>query len=279
MPLAAAPGAGFLDKQEKRLKLSESLAEWQASRRAELSAPDSWLGLAGLFWLEDGENGVGSAEGNAVRLPSGAACLGRLRVEGSRVYWQAAGESERELETDRNGTPAAVHSEKLAFFIVEREGRLAARVRDLDWASQHAFAGLDYFPANAEWVCDAQWREISPALVMEVPNVTGELKSVEVRHKAVFAAAGQPVELLPMSESDREVFFVFRDRTSGKESYGAGRFLKAQPAENGRIVLDFNRAYNPPCAFTPFATCPLPPPENWLPFPVPAGEKKYSGEH
>ncbi len=255
------------------------LSHWQAARHAELTAADSWLGLVGLFWLEEGLNAVGSAESAVVRLPAGPALAGSLRVDGDRVFWQAVDREEQGLETDRNGAPAAVHIEKLAFFIVEREGRLAARVRDLDWASQRAFVGLDYFPANADWVCEAQWQEISPVLVMEVPNVTGELKPVEVRHKAVFSVAGQAVELLPMSESDKEIFFVFRDRTSGKESYGAGRFLKTSPARNGRIVLDFNRAYNPPCAFTPFATCPLPPPENWLPFPVPAGEKKYSGEH
>ncbi len=256
-----------------------SLADWQAGRIAELSAPESWLGLIGLFWLEAGLNSVGSAEECAVRLPSWSEQVGVLRVDGSRVFWQATGESERELETDHAGQPTAVHIEKLAFFIVEREGRLAARVRDLDWASQQHFAGLDYFPEDAAWICEAQWQELSPPLSMEVPNVTGELKAVEVKHKAVFNVAGQNVELLPMSESDKEIFFVFRDRTSGRESYGAGRFLKALPAESGQIVLDFNRAYNPPCAFTPFATCPLPPPENWLPFPVPAGEKKYSGEH
>ena len=255
------------------------LSHWQAARHAELSAADSWLGLVGLFWLEDGLNAVGSAENSVVCLPAGPAFAGSVRVEGTRVVWQAVGQKELELETDRNGTPAAVHIEKLAFFIVEREGRLAARVRDLDWASRQAFAGLEYFPEDAAWVYEAEWVELSPPLTMEVPNVTGELKAVEVRHKAVFTMDGQSVELLPMAESDKEVFFVFRDRTSGKESYGAGRFLKALPAKNGRIVLDFNRAYNPPCAFTPFATCPLPPPENWLPFPVPAGEKKYSGEH
>jgi uncharacterized protein (DUF1684 family) len=91
----------------------------------------------------------------------------------------------------------------------------------------------------------------------------------------VFAVDGQPVALLPMAESDQDVLFVFRDRTSGRDSYGAGRFLTAAPAVDGRIRLDFNRAYNPPCAFTPFATCPLPPPDNWLPFAVPAGERKW----
>jgi uncharacterized protein (DUF1684 family) len=105
-----------------------------------------------------------------------------------------------------------------------------------------------------------------------------------VKHRAVFSVNGESVSLLPMSVGDDEVFFVFRDRTSGRETYGAGRFLKADPvpdigkgAGGGKIRLDFNRAYNPPCAFTPFATCPLPPPENWLPFPIAAGERKWGG--
>jgi len=110
---------------------------------------------------------------------------------------------------------------------------------------------------------------------MEVPNVSGDLKVVEVAYQAVFEVAGQTVRLLPMAVGDKEVFFVFRDQTSGRESYGAGRFLKANPAVNQKICLDFNFAYNPPCAFTPFATCPLPPPENWLPFALPAGERKW----
>jgi uncharacterized protein (DUF1684 family) len=133
----------------------------------------------------------------------------------------------------------------------------------------------------------AEWIAISPPLLMDVPNVSGDLKPVEVGYKAVFSVDGQAVELLPMSVGEKEVFFVFRDRTSGKETYGAGRFLKANAtpqgcflrgAVHGTISLNFNFAYNPPCAFTSFATCPLPPPENWLPFPVMAGEKKWQGK-
>ncbi len=137
------------------------------------------------------------------------------------------------------------------------------------------FAGVAYFAEDPAWTIEADWLSLEPPLTMDVPNVTGELKPVTVTFKAVFTVDGQTVELLPMSVGEHEVFFVFRDRTSGKESYGAGRFLKAKPAVDGKIHLDFNRAFNPPCAFTPFATCPLPPPENWLPFAVPAGELRW----
>ena len=114
---------------------------------------------------------------------------------------------------------------------------------------------------------------------MAVPNVSGDLATVTVAHQALFERDGRRLTLLPMAVGEHEVFFVFRDQTSGRETYGAGRFLRvpAPATVNGKITLDFNFACNPPCAFTPFATCPLPPPENWLPFAVPAGEKKWTG--
>lgn len=254
--------------------MAKTLQEWQAARQAELSSPDSWLGLVGLFWLEPGSNRVGSGEDCPVHLPGGPAHLGDLDWQGEHLLWQPLHGEPRELATDRDGQPTTVDHENLSFFIVDREGRLAARVRDRAWAERQPFAGLSYFPEAPAWRIVAEWQGIEPPLAMEVPNVSGELKSVSVTHKAVFAHEGQAVELLPMSVSEREVFFVFRDRTSGKQSYGAGRFLKARPAVDGWITLDFNRAFNPPCAFTPFATCPLPPPENWLPFAIEAGEMK-----
>jgi uncharacterized protein (DUF1684 family) len=231
--------------------------------------------MVGLFWLEPGLNSVGSAEGAVVRLPNGPACLGDLRREGRRVFWQPEGGIGLELETDRAGPPSAVDYQNWSFFVVDRENRLAARLRDRNWAARQPVVALDYFDFDPAWQIEAQWQSLSPPRLMEVPNVSGDLKVVEVSHQAVFEVDGQPVTLLPMAVSDREVFFVFRDRTSGKESYGGGRFLKMAPAVDGKIRLNFNYAYNPPCAFTPFATCPLPPPENWLPLAVNAGEKLW----
>lgn len=259
---------------------SQAWQRWCEARENELSGPDSWIGLVGLHWLEAGINRVGSGEDCVVQLPDGAGYLGDLVWSGDALRWQPVSGSALALATDRDGAPTVVDCAPFAFFVVERDGRLAARVRDRGWATQQPFAGLSYFDYDPAWVVDASWKALEPPVVMEVPNVTGDLKPVTVTHKAVFDVAGVPVELLPMSVGEQEVFFVFRDRTSGRESYGAGRFLKAKPAQAGRIRLDFNFAFNPPCAFTAFATCPLPPPENWLSFPVAAGEKKYaSGEH
>lgn len=253
----------------------DDLKKWQARRHAELAGPESWLGIRGLFWLEPGLNSVGSAAGSVVLLPGGPAHLGDLLWQDGRVIWQPAGGEERELQTDIDGQPTVVDFQNWSFFPVDRENRIAVRLRDRDWAQSQPFNGLDYFDFDPAWQIEAEWQALSPPIKMEVPNVSGDLKVVEVSHQAVFEVAGQTVTLLPMSVSDKEVFFVFRDRTSGKETYGAGRFLKAVPTVNRKIRLNFNCAYNPPCAFTSFATCPLPPPENWLPFALPAGEKKW----
>jgi uncharacterized protein len=253
---------------------SEDFAAWRQARQRELAGPDSWLGLIGLFWLENGRNSVGSAPASTVLLPTGPAHLGDIEWTASGIFWQPAGKDAIELKTDQAGQPTVIEHEHLAFFIVEREGRLAVRLRDRQWAARRPFAGLDCFAFDPAWCVEALWQPLSPPLHMEVPNVAGDLKSVEVAWRAVFSVDGQEFGLLPMAVGEDEVFFIFRDQTSGRQSYGAGRFLKAGPALDGRILLDFNRATNPPCAFTSFATCPLPPPENWLPFAVMAGEMK-----
>jgi len=257
---------------------NKTFEQWRQARHAELAGPDSWLGLVGLFWLDDTLNRVGSADDCAVRLPFGAAYLGDLIRDEDGVGWQPVDGQVQPLQTDRDGQPTIIGHGSLSFFVVERDGRFAARVRDRDWSSRQAFSGVDCYPEDPAWRIEADWLPLDPPLNMEVPNVTGELKPVSVAHKAVFTVGGQVAELLPMSVSEREVFFVFRDRSSGRDTYGAGRFLKVPAAKAGRITLDFNRAFNPPCAFTPFATCPLPPPENWLPFAVPAGEKRWRGK-
>src|SRR5574343_338521 len=247
---------------------------WRAARHDELAGVDSWLGLIGLEWLQEGRNRDGSGGDCIVCLPRGPAYLGDLLCSGESVAWQPLGAEALALATDREGAPTVIEAHPFAFFVVERDGRLAARVRDRDWAKARPFDGVCCFSYDAAWDIDANWVTLEPPVAMTVPNVSGELKPVLLTHKAVFDVAGQTVELLPMSVSESEAFFVFRDRTSGRESYGAGRFLKVPLTGKSKIRLNFNFAYNPPCAFTAFATCPLPPPENWLGFAIPAGELK-----
>jgi len=257
---------------------NKAFDDWRQARQRELAAPDSWLGLLGLFWLENGRNSVGSAAGSSVLLPSGPAHLGDIECTENGVFWQEVGRDKVELKTDLAGLPTVVDHDNLSFFIVERDQRLAVRLRDRNWATIRPFAGLTNIANDPAWQVTARWQALSPPVRMEVPNVSGELKSVEVAWQAVFPFDGQEVCLLPMAVENNAVFFVFRDQTSGRQTYGGGRFLKASLAGDGLITLDFNRAYNPPCAFTPFATCPLPPPENWLPFAVLSGEMKPASE-
>ncbi len=256
----------------------ESHRRWRNARHAELAGPESWLGLTGLYWLEPGSNVVGSADDAAVRLPGGPARQGVLDWDAGRISWQPVGAAAVELETDHAGQPTIVSLENASFFVVDRDRRLAARVRDRDWAGKRHFDGVACFDYDPAWRLEARWEKLPEPLSMEVPNVSGDLKMVRVTQRAVFEHAGASYALLPMLVGEGEVFFVFRDRSSGRETYGAGRFLKVPVAVDGKITLDFNFAYNPPCAFTPFATCPLPPPENWLPFAIGAGEKKWLGE-
>lgn len=262
--------------------LADAVAEhrqWQQRRRAELDAPEGWPGLIGLHWLEPGANAVGSDPACPVPLPAGPPRLGVLEWQEDGLTWQPQDGPAQTLQSDAGGTPTLLTWGDYRFFVIARDGRLAVRLRDLAWQSRRPFAGLEYFDYDPAWRLVARWESLAEPLVMEVPSVTGELQPVTVRQQAVFQCQGQEVALLPMEVGEAGVFFVFRDAGSGRLSYGAGRFLRARPPRDGLLVLDFNRAYNPPCAFTPFATCPLPPPENWLPFAVPAGERKYVDGH
>lgn len=255
----------------------EAWLHWREGRERELRGPESWFGVVGLFWLEPGHNAVGSDPAATVVLPAGPARLGELEWVGGTVTWHPVGGEPQVLDTDIAGRSTAVDHGNLSFFIVDRDGRLAARVRDRDWAAKRPFAGITCYDYDPAWRFEAAWEAFDPPLALDVPNVSGELKRVLVSHRAVFAVAGIGVALVPTIVGDDQVFFPFRDRTSGRATYGAGRFLYAPTPADGRIVLDFNFAFTPPCAFTPFATCPLPPPENWLPFELPAGEK-YGGK-
>jgi uncharacterized protein (DUF1684 family) len=248
---------------------------WCQTRARDLAAPDSWLGVVGLFWLAEGSNVVGADPAARVLLPQGPARLGDLLCHGRHVLWQPAAGAPVVLQTDAGGVPDEVSCGTLALVVIERAGKLAVRLCDRDWKSRRRFVGLNYFPFDPAWQVEADWLPLTPPQTLEVPDVTGDLKPVTVSWRAVFRIGDKDVTLLPMNVSESAVFFVFRDATSGRQSYGAGRFLHAAPAHGSRITLDFNRSINPPCAFTPFATCPLPPPENWLPFPVLAGEMSY----
>lgn len=268
------------------------IAQWRSERVGRLTAPDGWLSLIGLHWLEVGDNSVGSAEDNRARLSAGAAYLGTVRLApdgkvaflaapGSltNVDGVAAGEHPIELHYGA-GKPSLVTARNVSFFVIKRGDKIGLRVRDTDSARRSGFVGIDYFELDPAWRIEAQWVAFQQPRMIPITNVLGQTSSMPVPGKAVFTRDGKTFELLPVLEGAGEpLFFIIADATSGVETYEASRFLYAEPPKDGKVILDFNRAQNPPCAFTPFATCPLPPKENRLPIRVTAGEKVYRGEH
>ena len=266
-----------------------SVTKARAQRLAALTAPDGWLSLIGLEWLEPGANRIGSAADNDIVLKAGPAHLGTITLDDSgNATIELAKNSGalvdgREVERatlvdDAPGhTPTEVRFGSAQFFVIARDGRKALRVKDANAETRTHFLGLDYFAIDPSWRVVADWVPFDPPHELEIGSVLGTIDKEKVPGKAVFTRDGQTFELYPIQEEPNSLFFVFADRTSGKETYGAARFLDTPLAKDGKLVLDFNEARNPPCAFTPYATCPLAPPENRLDVRITAGEKNYRG--
>jgi hypothetical protein len=180
------------------------------------------------------------------------------------------------LRTDRDGPPDVVHCGSLRLLAIVRGGRVGLRVRDVEAPARRDFHGIERYPARTEWRKVARFEEAQDGRTVSMPNVLGEVEEVALAGGAVFTHDGQEYRLDATREGGR-LFIVFGDLTNRAETYGAGRFLYAEAPQEGRVVLDFNRALNPPCAFTPYATCPLPPRQNRLPLHIEAGERRHAG--
>jgi uncharacterized protein len=247
---------------------------WRAERESRLKSDDGWLTVAGLFWLKEGRNTFGTARINDIVLPEGAAQAGWFELRAGRVTVHLAGEKPRALEPDREAA-ASVRIQDLTMFPIRRGARYAIRLRDRNSSFRREFTGLRWYPVKEPARITARF--VAAPAEITVPNILGQSEREKSPGYAVFAWEGHELRLRPTVEDGR-LFFVFRDLTSGRETYPAGRFLYAEMPRDGRVVLDFNKAYNPPCAFTPYATCPLPPAENRTPVRMEAGELKY-GAH
>lgn len=273
---------------------TQSIEQWRATRVAELTAPDGWLSLVGLAWLHPGVNTIGSAPDSDIVLPGAPAQLGavtldeqdgalRLKLEaGTGALVDGKAQLDAALVDDAHagtGKPTLVSFGSTSFIAIHRGEREALRVRDTNAPSRTGFLGIDYFPIDPGWRIEADWIPATPGETLEMGTVIGTVDKYPVPGKLRFSRDGRSFEILPVIEvpGDKQYFVVFADRTSGKETYGAARFVYIDPPQGGKAVIDFNRAYNPPCAFTAFATCPLAPPENRLDLRVTAGEKKYRG--
>jgi hypothetical protein len=274
---------------------THSIEQWHAGRVERLTAPDGWLSLIGLEWLEAGDNCIGSAPDNDIVLKAGPAHLGVATLAGNgEVHLVLASDSgalidgrpvhEATLIDDvkaGDATPTTVSFGTASFYVIDRDGRKGLRIKDTDAPGRKHFAGIESFAIDPSWRIEANWVPAAPDETLEMGTVIGTTDKYPVPGKLEFTRDGRHFEILPVIEvpGDAQYFIVFADRTSGKETYGAARFLYIDPPKDGKVVLDFNKAYNPPCAFTPFATCPLAPPENRLDLRVTAGEKNYRGSH
>lgn len=273
----------------------QSVEQWRAGRLERLTAADGWLSLIGLEWLQPGANRIGSAADNDIVLGAGPAHLGTVTLaadgglhialdkdSGATIDGKAIAEAALVDDAHAAGAaPTRVAFGSASFYVIDRDGRKGLRVKDAEAPTRKHFLGIDAFPIDPSWRIEARWVPAQPGETLEMGTVIGTIDKYPVPGKLEFTRDGKRFEILPVIEvpGDAQYFVVFADRTSGKETYGAARFLYVDPPQDGKVVLDFNKAYNPPCAFTPFATCPLAPPENRLDLRVTAGEKNYRGSH
>ncbi len=272
---------------------ADEIAAWRAEREAKLRADDGWLTVAGLFWLKEGPNRVGSASDNDVVLPAPAPAHAlsielrdgvaryalEMGVSGATVAGQPA-PAAGELRADSAGEPTLLSFGAVSLHVIQRGERFGVRVRDKDAAARRDFKGRAWYALDPRWRIVARFEPHARPTHVRVPNVLGQVSEMPSPGTAVFTLDGREVRLTPVLESDdaEELFFIFKDGSSGRETYPAGRFLYTSLPKGGLVTLDFNRAVNPPCAFTPYATCPLPPESNRLTSAIPAGER-LSGPH
>ncbi|HEV2286016.1 MAG TPA: DUF1684 domain-containing protein [Steroidobacteraceae bacterium] len=289
VPCLAAPDAQAqaAPPQDERT----AVLAWRTQRLDSLTSDTGWLTLAGLYWLKEGENTFGRAPGNALVLDNAALAgtAGSFVRSGSQVRFVArpgggvthdgAPVTALELASDASGDPTVLASGALRFFVIERAGNLGVRVRDLENPHRLGFRGFEYFPVSTDWVVNARFERYRPAHHVRIVNILGMELEMDSPGAVVFERDGREWRLDTVLEDpgDSELFIMFADGTSGHESYGAGRFLYIPIPQGDSAVVDFNKAYNPPCALNEFATCPLPPWQNRLSLRVTAGEKNYAG--
>lgn len=260
---------------------------WHSNRLEGLRRSDGWLSVVGLEWLDPGENSFGADSANDLVFPGEnvPARAGSFFLEGEEVRMDVEPGVEIKvgdefvtssvLSSGGYGRPTTARMGSLSWQVIQRQELIGIRLRDTASAALAAFDGIETFPLSLDWRIPARFDRFDPPRVIEVPNVLGQINEQESPGAIVFRVDGERLRLEVTGDPDGESFFVvFGDRTNGAETYGGGRFLEVDaPDEEGRTYIDFNKAYNPPCVFTAFATCPIPPPQNRLPVRIEAGEK------
>jgi len=286
---SCAPKAPPVDPVEYR----NEIRQWQEKRHAGLITDTGWLTLAGLGWLHEGENRVGGDSTNTVVTPPGRApaYIGSIFLENGVATFRAAkgvpvtvgggAVTTVTLETDHSPQPTVLRYGTLSLYVIERGDKLGVRIKDTESPARRNFSGLEYFPIDMKYRVEAEFVPYVPPRVLEVPTQAGTIERDSCPGALEFELDGTAYRLDAVIEAGSEdrLFFMFADATSGLETYGPGRQMYTPlPDSNNRVVLDFNRAFNWPCVFTVFSTCPLPPEQNRLPVRIEAGEKMYRGE-
>ena len=276
----------------------DSVNAWRARRLARLKSDSGWLTISGLYWLEPGKNVLGSDATAGVVFPKDAspAKAGVIQLQfhpatraAEMVLTAASGAGikrdsvvvrQEPIALDKDGSSPVYSLGRLKFWVIQRGQRYAVRVRDPESSIRKQFAGLENWPVNPAMCVEGQLKPNLTSTYVLVPNIVGYVDSMLAPGVVTFALGDKSLSLTPVLEDPADsttLFFIFQDATSRKETYGGGRFLYADLEPSGRVVLDFNKAYNPPCAFNPNTTCPLPPQGNVLPIAIKAGEKAYAG--
>ena len=265
----------------------KSYGKWKVELVDDLKK--NWLPLAGLFWLKPGDNTFGTDEKNAVVFPKGPAQAGTFTLQGTDVSAKfAAGDhatidgkpaTEAKLQPDVSGKPTVVEMGSLRFHVIVRGERVGIRVKDLDSDAVKNYQGPMFFPVDMTYRITGTFVPSDGKQTISIPNVLGDITAIPVPGTVVFKLNGREYRLTASGgNATKGISFVFGDLTSKTDTYPGGRFLETDPITNNVVVLDFNRAYSPPCAVTPYATCPLAPKENRLAVAIPAGEK-YDRTH
>lgn len=269
----------------------KEIKEWHAKRIENLTQPTSWLSLAGLHWLDEGDNTFGNGAGNKITFQNVKApeVIGTYIKNGGEIFFKSAEGvevmndssiiKETKIVADADGDPTVLEWGSLSWYIIKRGERYGIRLRDTQNPNLLNFEGIELFDIDPAWKVKARFVAFEESKKIAIPNILGMIDEVDSFGELQFQVEGKEYSLAVTGPADRSAyFFVFADLTNGKDTYGAGRFLVVDGVDStGVTTIDFNKAYNPPCAFSKYATCPLPPEENKLRVEITAGEKAYHG--
>lgn len=282
-------GAVLLFANSNHSDYQTSVAKWRQSYEASLKADDGWLTVAGLFWLHEGENRFGADPLNDIVLAPDAAPAeaGSFLFHNRKIIVQVRpgvpitlnGKPAQSAELHPDSPSDQLQLGDLTLYAHASGERFAIRLRDKNSKLRKEFTGLHWFPVDQSYRVKARYVPYTPPKQVEIQNVLGDFDKGAILGYAAFSLRGQEYRLEATEDEPGKLFFVFRDLTSGKETYPAARFLDSDLPQNGSVALDFNEAYNPPCAYNPYTTCPLPTPQNRLRVEIRAGEKIYAREH